>query len=125
MFGASRISRALICPHRRVIEILTEGSADANTLLLLDDSIASLAAPLRVCLDQLFRATAYHDAPVARGIYLCGKDSSETDLLGQVAGTAFLAAAGLAAGFLAGAAFLAAFFTAFFTATSVTSSFFP
>ncbi|HEX6085249.1 MAG TPA: type VI secretion system protein [Thermoanaerobaculia bacterium] len=74
------------------MEILTEGSADANTLLMLDDSIASLAAPLRVCLDQLFRATAYHDAPVARGIYLCGQDSGETtDLLGQTSGTAFLA----------------------------------
>lgn len=74
------------------MEILTEGSADANTLLLLDDSVASLAAPLRVCLDQLFRATAYHDAPVARGIYLCGKDSDDAaDLLGQSSGTAFLA----------------------------------
>jgi type VI secretion system protein ImpL len=74
------------------MEILTEGSADANTLLLLDDSVASLAAPLRVCLDQLFRATAYHDAPVARGIYLCGKDSGDAaDLLGQTSDTAFLA----------------------------------
>ncbi|HYC92836.1 MAG TPA: type VI secretion system protein [Thermoanaerobaculia bacterium] len=74
------------------MEILTEGSADANTLLLLDDSVASLAAPLRVCLDQLFRATAYHDAPVARGIYLCGKDSGDSaDLLGQTSGTAFVA----------------------------------
>ena len=73
------------------MEILTEGSAEANTLLLLDDSIAALAAPLRVCLDQLFRATAYHDAPVARGIYLSGQDAGEADVLGQAAGTAFLA----------------------------------
>ncbi|HEV7238639.1 MAG TPA: type VI secretion protein IcmF/TssM N-terminal domain-containing protein [Thermoanaerobaculia bacterium] len=73
------------------MEIFTEGSKDANTLLLLDEAVLSLAAPMRTCLDQLFRATAYHDAPVLRGIYLTGKDTGETDVLGQSSGgTAFL-----------------------------------
>jgi type VI secretion system protein ImpL len=73
------------------MEIFTEGCRDANKLLLLDESITALAAPLRVCLEQLFRATAYHDAPVLRGIYLSGKDAGEADALSRSAGTAFLA----------------------------------
>lgn len=73
------------------MEIFTEGSKEASTLLLLDEEVTSLAAPMRVCLDQLFRTTAYHDAPMLRGIYLTGKDAGETDLLGQSSGgTAFL-----------------------------------
>lgn len=73
------------------MEVFTEGSKDANKLLLLDESVTGLAAPLRVCLEQLFRATAYHDAPVLRGIYLCGKDAGEADALARSGGTAFLA----------------------------------
>ncbi len=73
------------------MEIFTEGSKEADSLLLLDEEVLSLAAPMRVCLDQLFRATAYHDAPMLRGIYLTGTDSGETDILGQSSGgTAFL-----------------------------------
>lgn len=73
------------------MEVFTEGSKDASSLLLLDEAVASLAAPMRVCLDQLFRATAYHDAPMFRGIYLTGNDAGETDILGQSSGgTAFL-----------------------------------
>ncbi|MEO8381189.1 MAG: type VI secretion system protein [Acidobacteriota bacterium] len=73
------------------MEIFTEGSREATKLLLLDESVTALAAPLRVCLEQLFRSTAYHDAPVLRGIYLCGQDAGEADALSRSGGTAFLA----------------------------------
>jgi len=90
------VDEAIDALGRRVqdlqMEIFTEGGRDANSLLQLDEAVSSLGAPLRVCLEQLFRATAYHDAPILRGIYLTGKDGGEADLLGQSSGgTAFLA----------------------------------
>lgn len=95
MYSPAWVDEAFEAVNARVqdlqMEIFTEGSRDANTLLLLDEAVTSLAAPMRVCLDQLFRSTAYHDAPMLRGIYLTGKDGGEADVLGPSSGgTAFL-----------------------------------
>lgn len=95
-YSPAWVDEAIEALGRRVqdlqMEIFAEGGKDADSLLQLDESVTSLGAPLRVCLEQLFRATAYHDAPILRGIYLTGKDAGEADLLGQSSGgTAFLA----------------------------------
>ena len=73
------------------MEVFTEGCKDPNSLLVLDEGVGSLGAPLRICLDQLFHATAYHDSAMLRGIYVCGKDGGEADAMTPANSTAFVA----------------------------------
>lgn len=94
-YSGAWVDEAILALESRVqdlqMEVFTEGCKDASQLLLLDESVTALVVPLRVCLEQLFRSTAYHDAPVLRGIYLTGADAGDADALSRSGGTAFLA----------------------------------
>lgn len=76
------------------LEAFTQGTGDAEALLNLPKTVRRLAVPLRVCLDQLFRSSAYHGALIMRGLYFCGReevDAREQSLFGSPEGeTAFL-----------------------------------
>jgi type VI secretion system protein ImpL len=57
------------------LEIFADGTSDAASLLGFPNAVRGLAASLRVCLDQLFRTSAYHGALIMRGLYFCGREA--------------------------------------------------
>lgn len=65
------------------LEIFTDGPhapSDAAALLGLPNAFRALASPLRVCLEQLFRTSAYHGALIMRGVYFCGRENEDGTL---------------------------------------------
>lgn len=71
------------------MEIFTDGTAEAEWLLGLPKAVAALAGPVRTCLDNVFRPTAYHGALILRGVYFCGREelgpAEEAQPIGNVA----------------------------------------
>jgi len=72
------VDEAFTAIDRRVadvqMEVFAAGTTEADWLLRLPPSIASLAKPVRVCLDNLLKASAYHGSLVFRGLYFCGRE---------------------------------------------------
>jgi len=50
---------------------------DPDGVFLFPTEFQKLHAPLRTCLEQMFRPTAYRDSCPVRGIYFCGSGSAE------------------------------------------------
>jgi type VI secretion system protein ImpL len=61
------------------LEAFADGTDQPASLLHFPNTIRGLAAPLRVCLDQLFRSSAYHGALIMRGVYFCGREEDQSD----------------------------------------------
>jgi type VI secretion system protein ImpL len=72
------VDEAFAAIGRRVedvqMEVFTAGTTEAGSLLRLPLSIASLAKPIRVCLDNLLKSSAYHGSLIFRGLYFCGRE---------------------------------------------------
>ncbi|HEV7485290.1 MAG TPA: type VI secretion system protein [Thermoanaerobaculia bacterium] len=56
------------------MEVFAAGTAEADWLLRLPLAVASLAKPVRVCLDNLLKSSAYHGSLIFRGLYFCGRE---------------------------------------------------
>ncbi|MEA2343233.1 MAG: type secretion system protein ImpL [Thermoanaerobaculia bacterium] len=71
------------------MEVFAAGSAEADWLLRLPLAVASLAKPVRVCLDNLLKSSAYHGSLIFRGLFFCGREglgsSPEAKPAGKVA----------------------------------------
>jgi type VI secretion system protein ImpL len=59
------------------MEVYAEGGEGAEEVFLLSEAVASLRSPLQVYFDHLFKASAYGEALVLRGVYLCGQPTAE------------------------------------------------
>jgi type VI secretion system protein ImpL len=72
------VEEAFTAIERRVedvqMEVFAAGTAEADWLLRLPLAIASLAKPVRVCLDNVLKASAYHGSLIFRGLYFCGRE---------------------------------------------------
>jgi type VI secretion system protein ImpL len=87
------IDEAFAAVQQRVsdvqMEIFAETPAESDWLLGLPRAIASLSGPVRTCLDNVFRPSAYHGALIFRGLYFCGREemgaSEEAMPIGNVA----------------------------------------
>ncbi len=57
-------------------EVFAKGTKPENSegLLLFPSDFQSLAEPLGICVDHLFRQSVYHESFMLRGIYFCGDD---------------------------------------------------
>lgn len=62
---------------------LSESERDA--VFLLPRNLSELGAPLRLILDQVFRATVYSETTVLRGIYFCGDTTVPAAFSGEAA----------------------------------------
>jgi type VI secretion system protein ImpL len=71
------VDEAFTALVRRVEDVQMEafaaGTAEADWLLRLPEAIASLGQPVRVCLDNLLKSTAYQGSLIFRGLYFCGR----------------------------------------------------
>ena len=73
------------------MEIFAEGTAEGEWLLRLPQTLASLAAPLRACLDNVFKSSAYHGSLILRGIWFSGRSEIGSAVDAQPTGrTAFV-----------------------------------
>lgn len=61
------------------LEAFADGTLYPAALLHFPDTVRGLAAPLRACLDQLFRSSAYHGALIMRGVYLSGREEDQSE----------------------------------------------
>ncbi len=70
---------------RMQLEMFAQGTAPENRdgLFLFPGNFSSLAEPLQVWLDHLFRQSAYHEMFMLRGIYFCGQGAFVKDLVEQ------------------------------------------
>jgi type VI secretion system protein ImpL len=72
------VEEAFTAIGRRVddvqMEVFTAGTAEADSLMRLPQSIAALDRPVRVCLDNLLKSSAYHGSLIFRGLYFCGRE---------------------------------------------------
>jgi type VI secretion system protein ImpL len=77
VYRSSWIDEAFSMLARRLedvqLEIFAEGTDEGEWLLRLPQKLASLATPLRACLDNVFKSSAYHGSLILRGIWFCGR----------------------------------------------------
>lgn len=59
------------------MEVFAEGTRDAEQILRLPQAVRTMAPSARVFLDHIFKASAYHETLILRGIYLCGREAVE------------------------------------------------
>jgi type VI secretion system protein ImpL len=87
------VDEAFTALGRRVddvqMEIFAAGTSDAEWLLRFPQALGSLVQPVRVCLDNLLKSTAYQGSLIFRGVYFCGRDgiglSTDAKPVGRVA----------------------------------------
>lgn len=87
------VDEAFAAVGRRIddvqMEVFAAGTPEADWLLRLPQKIAALAQPVRVCLDNLLKSSAYHGSLIFRGLYFCGREglgpTAEAKPVGPVA----------------------------------------
>lgn len=69
-------------------EVLAQGRRleGADSILMLHSRFGDIAGPLRLCVDELFKETAYHEAFVLRGLYFTGDTLGPVERANVVAG---------------------------------------
>lgn len=74
------------------METFALGTSEADWLLRFPEALASLERPVRVCLDNLLKPTAYQGSLIFRGVYFCGREGVGAAAEARPAGkVAFLA----------------------------------
>ncbi|HEX7154204.1 MAG TPA: type VI secretion protein IcmF/TssM N-terminal domain-containing protein [Thermoanaerobaculia bacterium] len=63
------------------LEVFTNGARKPDDLLRLPAAVSSMRAALRTIADHLFRASAYAEPMIVRGVYLTGRHETETAFL--------------------------------------------
>jgi type VI secretion system protein ImpL len=95
-YRGSWVDEAFAAIGRRIddvqMEVFACGTPEADWLLRLPQAIGALLQPVRVCLDNLLKSTAYHGSLIFRGLYFCGREGLGPTAEARPAGSvAFLA----------------------------------